>query len=96
MTNEDVNDFYKIIHHNIQIKIKKILMMLLTTIQETTITNYSTGISAGTAIFSSMAVVCSWTRNRSLLWAFIAGVLSIFYVIYWYFTRTEEEQRKTK
>jgi hypothetical protein len=56
-------------------------------------TNYSTGISAGSAVFSSIAVVCSWTRNRSLLWAFIAGVFNIFYVIYWYFTRTEEEQR---
>ncbi len=72
------------------------MTLLLTTIQETITTNYSTGIAAGTSIFSSMAVVCSWTRNRSLLWAFIAGVFSIFYVIYWYFTRTEEEQRKIR
>ncbi|MEO9952176.1 hypothetical protein [Nonlabens sp.] len=44
------------------------MTLLLTTIHETiTTTNYSTGISTGTAIFSSMAVVCSWTRNRSLL-----------------------------
>ncbi|PPK94081.1 hypothetical protein LY01_02303 [Nonlabens xylanidelens] len=71
-------------------------MILLTTLHEAISTNYSTGISTGTAIFSSMAVVCSWTRNRSLLWAFIAGVFSIFYVIYWYFTRTEDEQRKIK
>ncbi len=72
------------------------MTLLLTTIQETITTNYSTGIYSGTCIFSSMAVVCSWTRNRSLLWAFIAGVFSIFYVIYWYFTRTEEEQRKIR
>jgi ABC-type Fe3+-siderophore transport system permease subunit len=55
--------------------------------------NYTTGISVGSAVFSSIAVVCSWTRNKSLLWAFIAGVFSIFYIIYWNLTRTEEEQK---
>jgi hypothetical protein len=66
-------------------------MQLAILLQE--VSNYNTGISAGSAIFSSIAVVCSWTRKRSLLWAFIAGVLSIFYMIYWYLTRTEEEQK---
>ncbi|PZX39629.1 hypothetical protein LX97_01983 [Nonlabens dokdonensis] len=67
-------------------------MQLIILINQTV--NYSTGISAGTAVFSSIAVVCSWTRNRSIIWAILAGFLNIFYVIYWYATRTEEEQRK--
>jgi hypothetical protein len=66
-------------------------MQLAILLQE--VPNYTTGISAGSAVFSSIAVVCSWTRNRSLLWAFIAGVLSIFYIFYWYLTRTEEERK---
>ncbi|WP_167341589.1 hypothetical protein [Nonlabens sp. SY33080] len=56
----------------------------------------ASGVSMGTAIFTSLAVVCSWTRNRSVFWAFVAGVFNIFYVIYWLMTRTEEEQRKKK
>ncbi|MEN8817065.1 MAG: hypothetical protein ABF274_09380 [Nonlabens sp.] len=68
-------------------------MTLLTFLHESS-SNYSTGVSAGSALFCSLAVVCSWTRNRSLIWAVIAGVFNIFYVIYWYLTRTEEEQRK--
>ncbi|SCX97323.1 hypothetical protein SAMN05192588_0515 [Nonlabens sp. Hel1_33_55] len=51
----------------------------------------STGISTGTAIGCSIAVVCSWTRNKSIKWAILAGIFSWFYVIYFYFTRTEEE-----
>ena len=41
------------------------------------------GITLGAAI----AVVCSWDRNRSILWAIIAGILSWFYVIYFALTR---------
>ena len=41
------------------------------------------GISLGAAI----AVVCSWDRNRSILWAILAGFLSWLYVIYYALTR---------
>ena len=42
-----------------------------------------TGIGLGSAV----AVVCSWDRNRSILWAIVAGFLSWIYVIYFALTR---------
>ena len=48
-----------------------------------------TGIGLGTVI----AVVCSWQRNRSVLWAILAGVFSWFYVIYFSITRRREERK---
>lgn len=38
-----------------------------------------TGVSFGTVL----ALVISWSRNRSLLWAIIHGILGWFYVIYY-------------
>jgi hypothetical protein len=49
-----------------------------------------TGISLGAAI----AVVCSWQRNRSILWAILAGFFSWFYVIYFAVTRKPDEVSK--
>ena len=46
-----------------------------------------TGLGLGSVI----AVVCSWQRNRSILWAILAGILSWIYVIYFAITRTPEE-----
>lgn len=48
-----------------------------------------TGIGIGSAI----AIVCSWQRNRSILWAILAGVLSWFYVIYFAVTRKPDERK---
>lgn len=53
----------------------------------TTHTVTQTGIGLGSAI----AVVCSWHRNRSILWAILAGILSWFYVIYFAMTRKSNE-----
>jgi hypothetical protein len=39
---------------------------------QTTPTVTQTGIGLGSAV----AVVCSWQRNRSILWAILAGILS--------------------
>ncbi len=39
---------------------------------------YGPGIGLGTII----AVVISWTRNKSILWAIIHGLLGWLYVIY--------------
>lgn len=36
---------------------------------------------------TSIAVVSSWHRNKSILWAILHGVLSWFYVIYFALTR---------
>ena len=45
------------------------------------------GVGLGTVI----AVVCSWQRNRSILWAILAGMLSWFYVLYFALTRPPDE-----
>ena len=42
---------------------------------------------------SIIAVVCSWDRNRSILWAILASILSWFYVIYFAITRPSYEIR---
>ena len=42
---------------------------------------------------SAIAIVCSWQRNRSILWAIIAGILSWLYVIYFALTRRPDEMR---
>nr|WP_314491631.1 hypothetical protein [uncultured Chryseobacterium sp.] len=42
-----------------------------------------TGISLGSVI----AVVTSWDRNKSLLWAIIHGILGWLYVIYYAITK---------
>jgi hypothetical protein len=46
---------------------------------------------SGIGLGSVIAVVCSWQRNRSILWAILAGILSWFYVIYFALTRRPDE-----
>ena len=46
---------------------------------------------AGIGLGSAIAVVCSWQRNHSILWAILAGLLTWFYVIYFALTRRPEE-----
>lgn len=46
---------------------------------------------SGIGLGSVIAVVCSWQRNRSILWAILAGIFSWFYVIYFALTRRPEE-----
>ncbi|MFN9272200.1 MAG: hypothetical protein ACK6DO_04120 [Planctomycetia bacterium] len=45
----------------------------------------------GVSLGSVIAVVCSWQRNRSIVWAIIAGLLSWLYVAYFAITRRPEE-----
>ncbi len=49
---------------------------------------------SGVELGAVIAVVCSWERNRSILWAIVAGVLSWLYVIYFFFTRQDDERHK--
>jgi hypothetical protein len=42
---------------------------------------------SGIGLGSAIAVVCSWDRNRSILWAMLAGLFSWFYVVYFALTR---------
>jgi hypothetical protein len=46
---------------------------------------------AGIALGVSIAVNCSWMRNRSILWAILHGMLGWFYVIYFAATRKTDE-----
>lgn len=41
--------------------------------------NHTSGITLGTLI----AVLISWTANKSILWAIVHGLLSWIYVIYY-------------
>ena len=45
------------------------------------------GVGLGTVI----AVVCSWQRNRSIMWAILAGMLSWLYILYFALTRRPDE-----
>jgi hypothetical protein len=56
---------------------------------QTTQTVTETGIGLGSII----AVVCSWQRNRSILWAILAGIFSWFYVIYFAASRRADETK---
>ncbi|HEV3302740.1 MAG TPA: hypothetical protein VG055_24015 [Planctomycetaceae bacterium] len=60
--------------------------MLLAQIADQSVIVTQTGIGLGSVV----AVVCSWDRNRSILWAILAGILSWFYVIYFALTRTSK------
>ncbi|MGC9942194.1 MAG: hypothetical protein ABSE48_10185 [Verrucomicrobiota bacterium] len=64
-------------------------MIILAQITNQTQTVAQTGIGLGSAI----AVVCSWQRNRSILWAILSGILSWFYVLYFAITRRPDEKR---
>jgi hypothetical protein len=48
-------------------------------------------VSNGVGIGSALAVVCSWQRNRSILWAILAGIFGWFYVVYFALTRRVDE-----
>jgi len=65
-------------------------MIIAQIVNHTTNTVTQTGIGLGSAI----AVVCSWQRNRSILWAILAGILSWFYVIYFALTRKTDETKQ--
>jgi ABC-type Fe3+-siderophore transport system permease subunit len=48
-------------------------------------------VSNGLGFGAALAIVCSWQRNRSILWAILAGFISWFYVIYFAITRRPDE-----
>jgi hypothetical protein len=63
--------------------------MLLAEIAEPSRVVVYSGVSLGQVL----AVVCSWQRNRSILWAILAGIFSWFYVIYFALTRQPDEMK---
>ena len=53
----------------------------------------NTAIQSGIGLGSVLAVVVSWERNKSVLFAFIHGILSWLYVIYFVITRRPDEMK---
>lgn len=47
----------------------------------------SNALGGGIGLGVVLAVVLSWSRNQSVLWAIFHGILSWFYVIYFALTR---------
>lgn len=56
--------------------------------------NQITYVTQGITLGSAIAIVCSWQRNRSIIWAILAGIFSWFYVIYFALTRQPDEVKK--
>ncbi|MDF1824620.1 MAG: hypothetical protein P1U68_08255 [Verrucomicrobiales bacterium] len=68
-------------------------MTILAEVAEITGRTTETITQTGIGLGSALAVVCSWERNRSILWAILAGILSWFYVIYFALTREADEKK---
>jgi high-affinity Fe2+/Pb2+ permease len=49
----------------------------------------SKAIDGGIGLGSIIAVVASWSRNKSILWAIVHGLLGWIYVVYFIFTRED-------
>lgn len=54
----------------------------------------NSGSIAAITLGAVLAVVCSWERNKSILWAILASIFSWFYVIYFAVTRRETERKQ--
>jgi ABC-type Fe3+-siderophore transport system permease subunit len=53
----------------------------------------TTQITYGVGFGTVLAIVCSWQRNQSILWAILHGFFSWFYVIYFAATRQPGERK---
>ena len=51
-----------------------------------------TVINNGIGLGGAIAVAISWSRNKSILWAIIHGILSWFYVIYYFIIRDNKDK----
>ncbi|MBX0332236.1 hypothetical protein K3G39_03215 [Pontibacter sp. HSC-14F20] len=61
---------------------------LLAQIGDATQVTQTTVIEKGVGLGAVIAVVASWSRNQSILWAILHGILSWFYVLYFAITRS--------
>lgn len=81
-------------------KLKMILILLLMFSLECVSQNSGNtevknrAISSGIGLGTIIAVVVSWERNKSVLLAFLHGIFSWLYVLYFVLTRKPEERLK--
>jgi hypothetical protein len=47
----------------------------------------NSAVSGGIGMGCALAMILSWSRNTSILWAILHGIFSWFYVIYFAVTR---------
>ncbi|WP_241790434.1 hypothetical protein [Sphingobacterium rhinopitheci] len=66
-----------------------IFLSITTTVfgQEFSSSTTQTFTQSGIGIGSAIAIVASWDRNKSILWAILHGIFGWFYVIYFALTR---------
>jgi ABC-type Fe3+-siderophore transport system permease subunit len=74
---------------------KKNLLLLVTLLSTSTLfaqeeTVKNTIIRNGIGFGNALAIVISYTKNKSILWAIIQGIFGWLYVIYFFFTREKE------
>ncbi|KAB7728065.1 hypothetical protein F5984_20145 [Rudanella paleaurantiibacter] len=47
-------------------------------------------VNNGIGLGSAIAVAISWSRNKSILWAIVHGILGWLYVIFYFFTHPDK------
>lgn len=71
-----------------------ILMLFATTafaqLNNSTVGTNNIALQGGVGLGSVIAVVASWSRNESILWAILHGIFGWFYVIYFAATRQQD------
>jgi len=60
-------------------------------IENGTMVNSQNILESGVGLGAVIAVVTSWSRNRSILWAIFHGICGWLYVVYFALSRAENE-----
>ena len=64
-----------------------LLLMSTPLFADFVMSNSAKQISSGIGVGTIIAIVASWSRNKSVLWAIFHAFLGWLYVIYYVFTR---------
>jgi len=64
-----------------------LLISVAANAQADDVVNQTTFIREGVTFGTVLAIVTSWSRNQSVLWAILHGIFSWLYVIYFVLTR---------
>jgi hypothetical protein len=75
-----------------------LLLIMLTSVECYSQQNGSNGVQSiairsGIGLGSVLAIVVSWERNKSVLLAFLHGIFSWLYLLYFVLTRKPEERK---